>query len=406
MKFFSITPFILLAGVSAVSGQGLYNLATLDDDTSSSPLTYFAGVNFAYSDNVAPVSGDEEDSASVNAFVGASLSNATSRTQYSASATVGVQHFFENVEVASDDTFPNVSLDFNISHEVSERLRVVANAYVRYQLEPGYEYGFVNDRAADPYFNYGIDVGLGYRWTERLGSYTGITYTGLDFDDDNDQSRNDRESIALYHSFRYQVSPQTVATLGGRYSETTSSGTAGDSENIFITGGLEHRFSPTAIGVLRAGVQIRDVDGGSDSTSPFVEAAYRAKINSQFALRSFLRYSIEDYGTSFSNATFDELNVLRLGISATYKVSPRLSLNTGVDYINNSYESGRLVPGPGGVSDFDEDLVNAYIGFSLGLTDNVSLNGSYNYTDSSSDNEILRRSYERNRVSLGVTATF
>lgn len=404
MKFTYTLPLLFAASATLASAQGLYNLATLDDEVDSSPVSYFAGVNVSYSDNVVPVSGTEEESFSANAFVGASIAHATPQTSYSASITAGVQHFFENIDAISDDTFPNVSANFKVSHEVSQRLRLVASAYVRYQLEPGYEYGFVNDRSQDPYFNYGIDVGLGYRWTQRLGTYTGVRYTGLDFD--GAASANDRDSFSIYHNFRYQLSPQTVATLGVNYGETTASGTAGDSENIVITGGLEHRFSPNAIGVLRAGVQLRDVDGGDDSSSPYIEAAYRAKLNSQFSVRSFLRYSTEDYGTSFAGATYDELEVLRFGITGVYQVSPKLSLNAGVDYVMSDFGGGRTVPGGASLPNFDEDLVNYRLGFDFGLTDNVSLNGSYNFTDSSSDSANANRSYERNRVSLGVTATF
>jgi opacity protein-like surface antigen len=79
----------------------------------------------------------------------------------------------------------------------------------------------------------------------------------------------------------------------------------------------------------------------------------------------------------------------------------------GIDYIPTTYASGRLVgtlPGTATAPDLDETVLNAYIGLSVKLMDNLNGNVSYNYTDVDSDLE--QRSYDRNRISVGVSAEF
>ena len=84
-----------------------------------------------------------------------------------------------------------------------------------------------------------------------------------------------------------------------------------------------------------------------------------------------------------------------------------LSLNGGIDYIPTDYQSGVYVDGPNeGASapDGDEDLINAYIGVSVRFNDFLTGSASYNFTDSSSDDD--RRDYNRNRISVGLSAEF
>ena len=209
---------------------------------------------------------------------------------------------------------------------------------------------------------------------------------------------------SLYNQFRYRSSDQTVWTLDYRYSETDSSGTAGDSTNQYVLLGTEHRFSPNSVIAVKAGMQMRDVDGGADENSPFFEGAIRTRVNSELSIRSFARYSVEDYGTSFEGFTFDTNSTLRVGVSADYVISPQLTLQAGANVIMMDMEDGRSVPGPGAIADADTDLLNLYLGLSYKINDGLYVTGSYNWTDSDSD--LQNRSYERNRFAIGLRTEF
>jgi opacity protein-like surface antigen len=79
-----------------------------------------------------------------------------------------------------------------------------------------------------------------------------------------------------------------------------------------------------------------------------------------------------------------------------------------VDLIQTNYDSGRWVrdgvPGTSGPSR-SETTFNAYIGMSVKLTEFLYGNLSYNYSQVVSDVNDYRE-YDRNRVSVGVSAEF
>jgi len=127
-----------------------------------------------------------------------------------------------------------------------------------------------------------------------------------------------------------------------------------------------------------------------------------------------MRYGMEGDDTvlsprGFTTAQFnyDERNTFRLGVTGTYLISPDLSLNSGVDLIQSNYDSGRLVGGTatGSAPSLSETTFNAYIGMSVKLTDFLYGNLSYNYSQVVSDVNDYRE-YDRNRVSVGVSAEF
>ena len=404
MKKQFIAGAVALASLGVASAQGLYDVAPNTEAQESLPLKWSAGVSFGYDDNVTPTVGNNDEVTSVNAYVGAAMVSITPQTTWDVYARLGGLYYFDEPAAAgSDDFYGQARLGINWAHRVSERLRFSSRNYVAYELEPDYNYGFQTSRLIDEYLHYQSDNAVGYRWTERFATYTGFKVRGLDYS--GGSSNNDREIYSIYNQFRYKATPQTVWTLDYRYSWTDSSGTASDSENHYVTLGIEHRFSPNSVLVFKGGVQIRSVDNGSDSDNPFFETAIRTRVNEQFSVRAFARYSVEDYGTSFAGFTYDTNNTLRVGVSADYVLSPQLTLHGGINYIMTDMEDGRPV-----VADFDQDLINLYLGFSYKVNDGVYVTGSYNYTDSDGSGGpaglAASRTYDRNRASLGVRVEF
>ena len=77
------------------------------------------------------------------------------------------------------------------------------------------------------------------------------------------------------------------------------------------------------------------------------------------------------------------------------------------DFIQSEYDSGRQVEPAGNATgpSLSETTVNAYVGMSVKLTDFLYGNLSYNYSQVVSDVNDYRE-YDRNRVSVGVSAEF
>jgi len=410
---------LLLAGIAsltatgAVHAEGLYRIG--NESQESIPLKWTIGANLTYDDNVnptLPVVGSR-DAVSVNPFVGLSFVSTKPQTTWDVLARLGIVYYIDKPSGGgTDDTYTQSRIEANITHRFNERLRLSSRNFVAYDLEPNYAYGYASSRQSGEHLYWQTDNALGYRWTERLATYSGILFSGLL--NDSSVPNADRFVTTAYNQFRYQISPQTVLTGEYRYSETSGNGLASDATDHYILAGIEHRFSPTTIIVARGGTQIHHVDslGSSDSTSPYFELNFNSQINTAFQVRGFLRYGLENYGTiravgaGGSLYEFDSNQALRIGLNGEYALSQKFSIFGGVDYIPSQFDDGRRKSGAGPLtaSGLSEELINAYIGLSIKVTESITGDFSYNYTDSSS--EFGGNTYNRNRINVGIRAEF
>lgn len=392
---------LLLAG--SASAQGLYYVG--DETQESIPLKWVVGASITYDDNVSPGFGPKEDSFGLNPYVGLSIVTITPQTTWDVYARLGLVYYFD-APAGIDDVNSESRGGFNLTHRFNERLRFTSRNFIAYELEPDYSYGYSTSRQTGSYFYWQTDNSVGYRWTERFATYTGFRLTGADYDYDN----NDRFTWELYNQFRYQLTPQTVLTGDYRYAETIGDGVSTDSQDHYILVGAEHRFSPNTIGIIRTGIQLHHTDGGQDQQSPYLELALNSQVNQQFRVRAFTRYGIENYDTVRGVpggvlAQFDDRRTLRFGVSSEYTFTPVFSVFGGLDYIPSEFRDGQVVQGiVGPVGDYSEDVVNAYIGLSMKINDCLTGTLSYNYTYQDSD--FAGQTYNRNRISLGVSAEF
>ena len=397
---------LLVAALSAgVAKADLYYIGS--EAVESLPLKWSVGANLIYDDNVTPGAGNKEDGFSINPYAGLAMINLTPQTTIDVYARLGLVYYFDKPSaVGAEDTYLQARAGLNVTHRYSEQLRVVSRNFLAYELEPDYSYGVVNTRQVGEYLYWQTDNAVGYRWTDRFATYTGFNLTQFDYAEAADQ---DRFTWTLYNQFRYIVGPQTVATFDYRYADTNADGVASDSTSHYLLGGVEHRFSPNTIATLRAGVNIRDVNNGSSETNPHLEFALDSRVNDQFRIRGFARYAVEYYDTvqflnNGSQVEFDERLTFRLGVKGEYSITPMFTAFAGLDYIPTSFQGGRLIAGPGPASDQDEDLINLYTGVSIKFNDMLYGTLTYNFT--SSDADIISRDYDRNRISVGITAEF
>jgi hypothetical protein len=407
MKYNSAFAFAAVASFGVACAQGLYFVG--DDTSESSPIRWTVGASVVYDDNINPgvVAGNagfDEDAWSINPYVGAAFTSQSPQTTLDFYARVGVNYYLTESDLeGADDTTANGRIGFDLTHRFSERLRFSSRNFISYEMEPDYAYGVSNQRGVDPYTYWSTDNSLGYRWTERLGSFTGFALTSYA----GDSANGDRDSWSVYHQMRYVTSPRSTLTAGYRYSDW--GGDASSSQNHYWTVGLEHRLSSTSIVVLNGGIQVRDVDNGDSSTSPYFEVALNTRVNTSFSVRGFARYSVEDLDTirtiGADTFEFSDQQVLRIGMTGEYALTPRLSGFGGIDYINTSFDAGNEVGGGGLTAGGQaEDLVNLYVGLRAKLSDQLTGECSINYTDSGSDFE--GRDYDRLRLSAGVSYSF
>jgi len=409
--------FLPLLFTNVFGDQGLYYTGT--EAQESLPIKWLVGGNVIYDDNVNPTNRNatgqsvRDSSMAVNPYVGASFVNLSPQTTLDVYGKLGMVYYFDAPDGINEINSQSRA-SVNLIHRFSERVRFVSRNFVANELEPDYSYGMASSRQSSEFLSWSTDNSLGYRWTERFGTYTGVRINGSSYDDDDSGNLSDRMSWQFYEQLRYQYSPQTVLIAEYRYGQTLTDSIASESTNQYFLIGADHRFSPNTIGTIRTGAQMRDVDGGSSLASPYLEFALNTQINPQLRLGSFMRYGMEGDDTvlspdGFTTASFnyDERNTFRLGVTGTYLLSPDLSLNSGVDLIQSNYDSGRLVDGTTTrpAPSLSETTFNAYIGMSVKLTEFLYGNLSYNYSQVVSDVNDYRE-YDRNRVSVGVSAEF
>ncbi len=396
--------FLALLAAGSASGQGLFYSGS--DTQDSHPIKWVVGASVMYDDNVNPGNGDKTSSFGINPSVSATFVSITPQTTWDVYARLGVIYYMD-APSTMDDFSPQSRAGINFVHRFSERLRFSSTNFVSYELEPDYSYGYASSRQNGAYFFWQSDNSVGFRWTERFATYTGLRLTGTNY---ADIPNNDRLTWEGYNQFRYQLSPQTVLTSDIRYGETTGNGASSDSSDFYLLGGAEHRFSATTIGIVRAGAQFHNVKDGDSYTSPYLEFALNSQINQALSVRSYMRYGIESNGNIQSISAvgplvqFDNQQVFRLGVTGEYAISSKFSLFSGIDYIPTSYAGGFTVPGGLAVSDSSTDIFNVYIGMSVKFNDCLTGSISYNYTDSSSDFQY--DNYNRNRINLGLSTQF
>lgn len=405
MKFKTTISLLSLLAVISAQGKGLYYIPN-EAEESTIPIQWGVGMNVIWDDNTTPIAGVADDETlSINPYVEMSFSSGTAQTVWDVYAKLGVLYYFDEPTAAgSDDFYTQARIGANLTHRINPRLQFTTRNFVSYELEPDYSYGFATNRQSSEYIYWDTDNSLGYRWTARLATTTGIKFTMLDYDN---VANADRFTWTAYQQLRYVLTQQTIGTATYRYAHTSADGLASDSTDQYLLAGVEHRFSPTTILIANVGAQFRDVDNGDNSTNPYVELTLRSQINEQFTVSAFARYGAEVYDTVVSLPAlveYDSRLTLRVGTQANYRVSEQLSFFGGVDVISASFEDGRTVPGGLPAGDQDETLLNAYVGASLKLTEYLDGTISYNFTDSDSD--IPNRSYDRNRISVGLKAEF
>lgn len=403
LKTLNIITFL----ITAANAGGLYKVK--EEVESSIPIAWSLSMNAIFDDNTNPGGvADGDETVSLNPQLSLRYASATPQTVIYLYGRLGLIYYIdEPAGPQSEDTYGQSRLGFDIAHTFDERLRYVSANYVTYELEPDYSLGINGSRQPGEYLYYATDHSLGYRWSERFATTSGVTVTGLKYDD---IANADRFEWLVYNQFRYQVSAQTVATSTYRYSEAEASGVASNSSSHFFLLGVEHRTTTNTTIHANAGLQARQLDNASeqDSTNPYVEFSMRTAVNNSFSYSAFLRYGTENYDTVVLApllTEFAEKITLRVGLTGQYQISPKLSLFGGVNVISSSYQSGTLVSTPTTTAaDADEFLLNAYLGTTIKLTDNVNGNISYNFTTSESD--ASGRDYDRNVISAGLSVEF
>lgn len=392
---------------ASASAQGLYQASNSAEEPM--PLKWGLGANVIFDDNVASAA-QKVSSMGFNPALTLAVTSTTPQTIWDVNGRLGLIYYPSPPKINGtpiDDLSNQSRLSGNLSHNFTERLRFTSNNMASREREPEYAYGIASGRqgvnAGGEYISLNTDNSFGFRWTQRIGTVTGLKLGQITNPGTSESSDSDRVTWELHHQFRFQYSKQSVITGDYRYVEGTASGSnSQDSTDHYLALGDEYRFSPNTIGILKAGAQLHDIVGGKSSTSPYLDASASSQLNKELAIKIFTRYSLESEGLYRDDVNYSAHEVLRVGVTGDYMISPKFSIITGFDYIPSTYQDGLKL----GVQqpNQDESLINAYVTASVKFNDFLSGSVSYTFTDQTSDFQTAN--YNRNRISLGLNANF
>jgi hypothetical protein len=235
----------------------------------------------------------------------------------------------------------------------------------------------------------------------------------------------DRIVHNIHLDSRWQITPQTVGVLGYAFELTDYTGNEpiavvsqkigtnaptplvlnSDSRNSranYIYGGADHNFGPDLSGSIRVG--IRDTDYYNDPTaksaiSPYVNSSlkynYQAESYAEAGF-SFDRTPTDMVAASSTDVTRDSDSAVIFG-HINHRIVPDLFGSLLAQFQNSTFNGGS----------FDGKSERYFmLGLDLTYRFNPYLSADIGYNYDKVDSDISGRSYDRNRVYIGMTARY
>lgn len=251
-------------------------------------------------------------------------------------------------------------------------------------------------------------------WSSEFG----YIYSVYDFDQSGPGSRSallDRSEHEFFNNFRWQVKPDTVGILGYKFTmvNQTSSDSLSfigpytnpnlrDSRAHYLYVGADHNFTPTFGGSVRFGGQYTEFPNAVAPTDGSIISPYAdLSLSYFFDEASYVTLGVKHLRTQTDIAgaatpTLDSgTSVVYAALN--YEITARLGLNMVGQYQNSNFNQG-----------FAGNLSESLYLFSTMLTYRInpflSAEAGYNYDNL--DSGVPNRSYQRNRLFLGITASF
>jgi hypothetical protein len=304
----------------------------------------------------------------------------------------GAIHYLDDTN-RTQDTDYSARAVFNISHAASERLKFVNNFYLSYEVEPNFGLGASTALRNGQYFYGYNNFAASYAWSERFSTTTSYTIDGIKYDDSQIGQMEDRLSHLISQQFAWAWTKTAKIVGEYRYRTVDYRHANTDYHSHYLLAGVDKAWSERTNGSFRAGAEFYSSQR-SDKTAPYFEASLSHATSEKTTLQVFTSVGFDgseigNYGSRYS---------YRLGASATHQVSKKLRINGGVNYAYSTFDGIGLAP------DVNEHEFSATAGLGYQVWRNVGIDANYSYTILSSDDSV--RDYDRNRVSLGLSAQF
>ena len=326
-----------------------------------------------------------------------------------------------------DSTDESHTIAAKIAHSVSPTFSFELANNLRIAQEPEITAGTVKRpiRGEQDYLHNQASFYATQMLSETYSIYAGYANTVFNFDDPAFSTHLDRvEHTPLIH-LKAQLNPNTVGLIGYRfkavdYSEDEKNlpysdlkADVRDSDSHYVYAGLDHAFTPTLQGAVRLGAQFTKFVNADDNprstiddaTSPFADAnlSYGYAEGSHFQIGIKHERNRHDlaFGPVRNNDPILEQEQTVVYASVNHQLTAKLNASLVGHYLNGTYEGG----GPNVDGQNDEYWA---FGLSLDYAINpyLAAEAGYNFDDYESGVLSQLRSYDRNRVYVGLRASY
>lgn len=332
-----------------------------------------------------------------------------------------------------DSTDESHTIAAKIAHSVSPTFSFELANNLRIAQEPEITAGTVRRpiRGDQDYLHNQASFYATQMLSETYSVYAGYANTVFRFDDPDFSRHLDRiEHTPLIH-LKAQLNPNTVGLIGyrfkavdypddevlvsgdPRFGRETLNSDVRDSDSHYVYAGLDHAFTPTLQGSVRLGAQFTkfvnaDENPNStidDATSPFADA----NLSYGYAEGSHLQIGVKHernrhdlaYGPVSNKDPILDQEQTVVYASVHHQLTAKLNASLVGHYLNGTYEGG------GQTVDGQNDEYWAF-GISLDYAINpyLAAEAGYNFDDYESGVLSEFRSYDRNRVYVGLRASY
>lgn len=410
---------IASAGMVAVGAAGLQgaNAPGLTRMETTKPWSISGSIRGFYDDNYNVLPSNDPRKSESFGFEfspSAAFHIPKDQTYFGGSYTYSMK-YYEDRE--SDEIDQTHSVNLQLDHRFSERYRLRVNDDFVYSDQPELVDEFILLRQDSTGYRNIARVELLGVLTERVGFGAGYQNNWHNYDDSNEPGLISRSALLdrMEHLFnidaRYQYTERIVTLVGYQfgiidYTGDEPIGPVAESDDrdsyshylyVGAEGDLTDRFAVSG----RLGVQYTDFTEVDDtSISPYVELAGSYTYLPGSYLRAGVRHfrnatdvsGIDDEG----DITTDQESTVFFA-SLNHRITARLS---GVLF--GQYQNGKF---EGGSADGDRDeYFSASVGLDYEITKHLFAETKYNFDRLDSERE--NRSFTRNRVSVGLRATY
>ncbi len=438
------------SGIQTVSAQSISAPDTSKMWSVAATLRGFYDDNTAtVPNNVTLPPGQERGSAGWEVSPSGTLNYALEQTTINLAALYSLK-YYENTPPGSANHDDQVfTFNAGVNHSFSETLKVrvsdsfvigqepdllrAGNTFATFQRISGDNIRNFGSIALDEQFTPKFGIGLGYDNAYYDYKASGVAYgdpvivstpAGLAVANPVIPSNSgllDRIENRAHLEGLYTLQPETKLLLGYQFTgigytsdepitgyqqfpDTQLTSSTRDSQGHTMYAGVTHDFSPQLSGALRAGAtftQYYNDPTASDNWTPYVNAtlSYRYAPESSASIGFSYDRNPTDLAGLYNNGSFTldaESGVIFASLS--HRIFPNLFANVIGQFQNSTYYGGAY-------NNMKEQYYLAGLDVEYRFNPYFSAHAGYNFDRLASNSEI-NRSYDRNRVYVGITASY